>query len=681
MKRNIMKTLLAALLIMALLAPMAMMEEAPAGGSVATEIGIQNEDVSEDVPEDVPDDVPVETPVDTPAEHDETPEEPEDDVDVEELIIAKAFEDAVSEEVEMYLDDDGSSEENLSTTEGLEDANENYGEDDADLIAEAQLFAGDSDFIIENGILKQYNGTDAVVTIPDGVTIIGEGAFHWNDTLTEVKIPNTVTVIDKNAFWDCSNLTKVNIPNSVTMIESWAFMDCNLQNVTIPKSVKTIGSLAFDGNAGMETVTIENGVENIGYLAFRDCKKLTEVTVPQSVKDWNGGLFDGCTGLVNVTLPIPTISGPMLGGFNGCTNLECVTFYGQTATPGVINIPNGFYSIRSQAFKSCGKLTAVMIPESVRYIYDEAFYQCVNLASVTIGAPKNPDTWYNGVEIYDKAFLACSSSIVFHTQCDTAATKWAREHGYTVDACEHGRETVAGKPSTCMQTGLSDYDRCPYCYTEFTTQKELPLAPHTPVVVEGYAPTEFGKGKTNGSRCSVCYVTLQDRQDIPPLCESAPVVNAARGGKATVNAGQLFRLDMGGQAYKNLRVTGVNASWTTRNDGNIYMTISSGKKAKITFKVGKKKRTLTLTVNDPTIPTSVTLSAPTTVVKKGDTVTLTPVVPDGTNPGGFKWKSSNKKVATVKNGVVKFKKPGKVTITCTAKRGKKKAKIRFTVGK
>lgn len=38
------------------------------------------------------------------------------------------------------------------------------------------------------------------------------------------------------------------------------------------------------------------------------------------------------------------------------------------------------------------------------------------------------------------------------------------------------------------------------------------------------------------------------------------------------------------------------------------------------------------------------------------------------------------KVATVINGVVTFKKKGSVTITCTAMRGKKKAKIKFNVG-
>ncbi len=111
------------------------------------------------------------------------------------------------------------------------------------------------------------------------------------------------------------------------------------------------------------------------------------------------------------------------------------------------------------------------------------------------------------------------------------------------------------------------------------------------------------------------------------------------------------------------------------------VTFKKGGKVKITYKVGKKTRKVTLTVTDPTLPTAVAISEVNTEVKKGESVTLTPSVNEGANPGGYKWKSSNKKVATVKNGVVKFKKKGKVTITCTTKRGKKKARVTFAVSK
>lgn len=36
-----------------------------------------------------------------------------------------------------------------------------------------------SDFVIENGVLKEYRGFGGDVVIPDGVTTIGDGAFSY----------------------------------------------------------------------------------------------------------------------------------------------------------------------------------------------------------------------------------------------------------------------------------------------------------------------------------------------------------------------------------------------------------------------------------------------------------------------------------------------------------------------
>ena len=50
-------------------------------------------------------------------------------------------------------------------------------------------------FVIEDGVLVDYTGTDAEVVIPDGVTSIGNGAFYGCYFLTSVSIPNTVITI------------------------------------------------------------------------------------------------------------------------------------------------------------------------------------------------------------------------------------------------------------------------------------------------------------------------------------------------------------------------------------------------------------------------------------------------------------------------------------------------------
>ena len=61
------------------------------------------------------------------------------------------------------------------------------------------------------------------VTIPDGVTKIGNYAFNGCKALTSVTIPNSVTFIGGSAFYGCEALTSVTIPNSVTSIGSNVF--------------------------------------------------------------------------------------------------------------------------------------------------------------------------------------------------------------------------------------------------------------------------------------------------------------------------------------------------------------------------------------------------------------------------------------------------------------------------
>lgn len=158
---------------------------------------------------------------------------------------------------------------------------------------------------------------------------------------------------------------------------------------------------------------------------------------------------------------------------------------------------------------------------------------------------------------------------------------------------------------------------------------------------------------------------------------ATPTIAAVKkNGRVTVTAapGTVYQLDPGGAAATRFKSS--NKKVATVSSAGL-VTVRKAGKTKLSFKALGKTRTVTLTVKDPTIPKKVTLNAP-AAVKAGDVITLSPAIPAGAYTG-FTWRSSNKRVATVKNGVVTFKKKGRVTITCTARRGGKKARATFRV--
>ena len=54
------------------------------------------------------------------------------------------------------------------------------------------------------------------VSLPDGLTSIGDYAFRQCSSLTSVTIPNSVTYIGDTAFLGCSGISSITIPGNVT---------------------------------------------------------------------------------------------------------------------------------------------------------------------------------------------------------------------------------------------------------------------------------------------------------------------------------------------------------------------------------------------------------------------------------------------------------------------------------
>ena len=126
------------------------------------------------------------------------------------------------------------------------------------------------------------------VNIGDSVQRIPANFVKGCSGLTSVSIPTGVTSIGNMAFWNCSGLTSVSIPNSVTSIGNYAFYVCSgLTSITIGNRVTSIGEYAFSGCNGLTSITIGNRVTSIGDKAFYGCINLSSLissaTVPPTI--------------------------------------------------------------------------------------------------------------------------------------------------------------------------------------------------------------------------------------------------------------------------------------------------------------------------------------------------------------------------------------------------------------
>nr|WP_294832063.1 leucine-rich repeat domain-containing protein [Prevotella sp.] len=167
------------------------------------------------------------------------------------------------------------------------------------------------------------------LTLPDGITEIGSSAFFGCSGLTSLTLPAGITSIGDDAFYGCSGLTSITIPNGVTQIDKNAFRDCTgLTSLTLPANIKRIGESAFYGCSGLTSLTIPDGVTKIGKYAFSNCSYLTSLTIPSSVNSLGDYAFKNCSSLqsVHVSWSTPISAGK---AFNKADVSKCTLYVPQ----------------------------------------------------------------------------------------------------------------------------------------------------------------------------------------------------------------------------------------------------------------------------------------------------------------------------------------------------------------
>lgn len=160
-----------------------------------------------------------------------------------------------------------------------------------------------------------------------------------------------------------------------------------VQSLTVPASVKAVPAQCFRGHCPEEIVFA--GTENINFAnqAFYLANGLKRVVLPEQQQALSTQMFRSST-VAEVVMPdtLKTISDE---AFYDCKSLAAIT------------LPEQLESIGVRAFYAAINLSNhIVIPQTVQYIGSQAFYYCIALSEMTVLSVS--------CEIADSAFDRCT---------------------------------------------------------------------------------------------------------------------------------------------------------------------------------------------------------------------------------------------------------------------------------
>lgn len=233
-----------------------------------------------------------------------------------------------------------------------------------------------------DGVTWQYTVTDGKATLGtgryarDGRAVIGTPPENLAIP-AEIDGMPVVEIGQWAFFWYYTELKSVTIPEGVTNIAEGAFSSCRaLKRVVIPESVKSIGS-------------------RYGWYAFSNCSSLDEVVFMGDVGNIDMNVtevFMGTPWLENQDFSLVVKNGQIRGFMGRCPETVVVP-------DGVFEI--GYSAFSAYSFPSATNLVQVILPDSLRYIYGQAFAGCRRLVSIVIPASVS--------DLYSGAFTECTS--------------------------------------------------------------------------------------------------------------------------------------------------------------------------------------------------------------------------------------------------------------------------------
>jgi len=209
----------------------------------------------------------------------------------------------------------------------------------------------------------------------DGTVVICDRAFWFCENLQEITLPSSVTSIGNYAFWCCSNLQEINVAESSKFYR-------DIDGVLYTKDLKTI--ICYPAGKMNRNFVIPSGVTSIGDQAFSACENLQEITLPSGVMSIGDQAFGFCENLQAINVTESNEFYRDVDGVLYTKDLKTIICYPAGKMNRNFVIPSDVMNIGNSSFLLCKNLREITLPSGVTSIEDFAFSDCSNLHEINV---------------------------------------------------------------------------------------------------------------------------------------------------------------------------------------------------------------------------------------------------------------------------------------------------------
>lgn len=301
------------------------------------------------------------------------------------------------------------------------------------------------------------------ISLPEGITSIGDFAFEGCEDLTYLNIPSTVTTIGEEAFGGAPCFgSKVQISVNLCEIGFAAFCCpglteysvavgnpnfCSIDGVlfskdrktlidypwgrpaapyTVPAGTTTIAQDAFSGRH-LTSLTLPEGLTTIIEYAFWGATIDGPLTLPASLTDISEDAFSECHGVTAFNIAPANTTFVSRDGVLFSKDMTTLRLYPIGRPADAYIVPDGVTTIGANAFRAAQNLKHLYLPEGLTTISPVAVYGCEGLTELIIPASVTTIGGY--------AFGVCKSLANIYCRSTVPAQAGEGAFYYTAKGC------------------------------------------------------------------------------------------------------------------------------------------------------------------------------------------------------------------------------------------------------